>query len=434
MDRKTIFISHANPEDNYFSAWLAAKLKVLGYNVWLDLDDINLGDYFVSKIDPVIQKESILFIMIVTESYTQKYKDQFSGISKEVNSALTLEKSNLLNHNFIIPVRATNIPFDHFPYDIRRWKAVDFSEDWQGGLIELVKELEKLKVPKNEALNDPLALWFSAIKAEKTVIHSPETYYSNWFPLTLPEKIYIHKPTLFSKEKIYDLPYPLITEANHIITFCSKITTKRFIELDDSWSYETTDFVNNFDLKIHENFLLIDPSKKFVRLLNKSFQDHLRKSGLTFWKKKNRKVYYFRHDLTSSSINLKRFGKPKGRRSLVGKVTESIRRKKTTVNWAFSLSPQAHLEPTPHFRMIYSLAMTNKKYWRFDKEAQHKLRRSIPSGWFNRRWFETLLAAMLEISPDHESKFVLIEIDDNQFLKVSNIPFMGVSPVGYIEP
>jgi hypothetical protein len=26
-DYKTVFIGHANPEDNYFSAWLASKLS-----------------------------------------------------------------------------------------------------------------------------------------------------------------------------------------------------------------------------------------------------------------------------------------------------------------------------------------------------------------------------------------------------------------------
>ncbi|MGH7707001.1 MAG: TIR domain-containing protein [Vulcanimicrobiaceae bacterium] len=34
---KAIFISHANPEDNAFTLWLAAKLSSLGYEVWADV-------------------------------------------------------------------------------------------------------------------------------------------------------------------------------------------------------------------------------------------------------------------------------------------------------------------------------------------------------------------------------------------------------------
>ena len=38
--KDTIFISHATPTDNIFAAWLATKLELCGYKVWVDLNDL----------------------------------------------------------------------------------------------------------------------------------------------------------------------------------------------------------------------------------------------------------------------------------------------------------------------------------------------------------------------------------------------------------
>jgi hypothetical protein len=35
--RDTILITHANPEDNHFARWLAARLSTAGYRAWVDL-------------------------------------------------------------------------------------------------------------------------------------------------------------------------------------------------------------------------------------------------------------------------------------------------------------------------------------------------------------------------------------------------------------
>jgi len=42
--RVHIFLSHATPEDNEFTRWLAGKLVLAGYSVWYDLDRVKRGD------------------------------------------------------------------------------------------------------------------------------------------------------------------------------------------------------------------------------------------------------------------------------------------------------------------------------------------------------------------------------------------------------
>ena len=39
MFKKTIFISNANPENNYFAAWLSGKLRLFGYKVCVAVKD-----------------------------------------------------------------------------------------------------------------------------------------------------------------------------------------------------------------------------------------------------------------------------------------------------------------------------------------------------------------------------------------------------------
>ena len=57
--KDTIFISHATPDDNEFAAWLATKLELCGYKVWIDLKSLDPSDDFWLKIDNAIRNESV---------------------------------------------------------------------------------------------------------------------------------------------------------------------------------------------------------------------------------------------------------------------------------------------------------------------------------------------------------------------------------------
>jgi hypothetical protein len=130
MKKKLIFISHSTHQDDYPAAWLAAKLKQLGYDVWIDLEDLSAGDSFNTVIKPIIQGDSKIFIAVTTKSYSEKSNNQNSGVSRELNCAATIN-TNELGHNFIIPVRFDEIDFNMFPYHYLGWDTIDFSNNWQ---------------------------------------------------------------------------------------------------------------------------------------------------------------------------------------------------------------------------------------------------------------------------------------------------------------
>ncbi|MBN2571608.1 MAG: toll/interleukin-1 receptor domain-containing protein [Ignavibacteriales bacterium] len=436
MQRDIIFISHANPEDDYYAAWLASKLKILGYKVWLDLDDLSAGDSFNTVIKPVIKNQAEIFIALTTKNYTKKTDDQNSGVSRELNCAATINTSEL-GHNFIIPVRFDNIAYNDFPYHYLGWNGIDFNCNWQQGLIDITNELEKINIKKIKSEDDINNIWFKAIKAQNKPFVKSERYYSNWFGFVLPKNIYVLNPFFIEKETINRIPYPLTLEANHIISFTTKETIEKYIRIKDSRQYATQEFLINEDLLIDTEFTLKEPKKKLIRLLNNSFHLHLRKKGLICWfrgKKSKVKVFYFKNNEQNKQVSLKRYCKPKGRRSLTGQTTEEINGKKQIVNWSFSIIPSADIDPNPHFKISYGIVFCDENYRRFEKTIHHKLRRSVPSDWFNRKWFETLLAAMLKVSNSLESEYIEIEIDENKYLKINNEPFNGISNYGYIEP
>ncbi len=434
-DKTIVFISHATPEDNYFAAWLAAKLKVLGYDAWVDLNDVRAGDSFNTVIQPIIEDQAAKFLAVNTQNYIRKAQDQHSGIAKELNCAESVGKIP----NFLVPLKVDDAPYDKFPIQYRGWNAINFFGNWQSGLIDLEKELNTAGLKRRSKPGDPLNLWFESIRAKNAIRKREEIYYSNCFPFELPERLYIHEPTTASRKEIFELPYPLILYENRILTFAAKESVEPSIELKSSLQVEMPQIIAGADIALDGDFVLSEPRKKLVWLLNKCFQDHLRREKLICWTKqgrrKNANLFYFRREYGEKHrIRLKRYGKIRGNRSLSGTVKETVDKTTQKVNWAFAIFPYADLEPVPHFRISYTVVFTNKDFIRFQKDAQQKLRRSVPSEWYNRKWFEILLAAMLKISPSLDHTKVLVSIDRDKYLEIDNEPLKGFSKVGYIEP
>lgn len=57
-----IFISHALPEDNEFTRWLALRLAREGYPVWCDLTKLLGGEDFWSDIEDAIRNRTTKFL------------------------------------------------------------------------------------------------------------------------------------------------------------------------------------------------------------------------------------------------------------------------------------------------------------------------------------------------------------------------------------
>lgn len=423
--KETLFISHANPEDNYFASWLATKLIGFGYQAWVDVDDFKAGDAFFTTIQPIIKDESIRFIAVNSEGYIRKSKDQNTGVARELNTAITVRDID----KFIIPIRIDDSDYNDFPAHYASWNAVDFNENWQDGLMDLVDQLEKMNIPRTENLDDPTENWLKTIKSENKVIDKEEKCYSNWFPFELPEVIHVHNVGSSDKDALSEFPYPYTLEANRLITFADENTVEPYFSLISSSSLKTDSFLSSDELLIDETFTLIEPKKKLIRLLNGCFKKHLIKQDLNYWRKRD--LNYFPKLEKSVSLK-KRFGKSS--RALSGIKSVTIKRKARKINWHFAISASADIYPFPHYKLYYTLVFTNENDRFLGKKENQNLRRSVPADWYNRKWFEILLASVLKISESEESEYIELEISDDTYLNVSNLPVGGTISKGYIEP
>src|SRR5690554_4139481 len=110
--RSLIFISHAAPEDNVFTLWLSAQLKVLGYQVWSDVTQLLGGEKWWEDIERAVDQFTCKFILVITKTSLSK-----PGVQREVGLALAAEKKYSLT-NFIIPVIIDDSGFGGQPYGL----------------------------------------------------------------------------------------------------------------------------------------------------------------------------------------------------------------------------------------------------------------------------------------------------------------------------
>src|SRR6266481_5994542 len=112
-DRRTIFISHAAPQDNQFALWLSSKLALAGYRVWIDRNRLRGGHDFWDEIELVLRKEAIKQIVVFTANVRK------SGVKKELALGEVM-KAKLGDANFMIGIRNDSSEFHDAPPELLR--------------------------------------------------------------------------------------------------------------------------------------------------------------------------------------------------------------------------------------------------------------------------------------------------------------------------
>ena len=69
--RDIIFLSHANPEDNEFTLWLALRLSSEGYPVWCDLTKLLGGEDFWQNIENELRERTVKLLYVLSRIYHQ---------------------------------------------------------------------------------------------------------------------------------------------------------------------------------------------------------------------------------------------------------------------------------------------------------------------------------------------------------------------------
>lgn len=175
--KSKVFLSHATPEDNDFTRWLAAKLCLAGYEVWCDFDALKGGDVFWDKIETTIRYESARFIAIVSPASYRK-----DGVKKEWALAATVEKQV---PGFIIPVRIGHFDFAELPIVLHQKNLIDFDAGWHVGLSQLLDTLVTSSIPMRDVSTaaDALGILRQGEDLKVDLVNNNEMLESTWLEL-----------------------------------------------------------------------------------------------------------------------------------------------------------------------------------------------------------------------------------------------------------
>ena len=160
-DRRTVFISHANPQDNDVARWLGARLAAEGYEVWSDITKLIGGETFWDTIESTIREKSACVIVLLSKDGHEK-----PGVLDEVNIAVATERKLGID-NFVIPVRIDDLPFGEIRANIARKNILDASSNLFEAFKVLVSTLEEMGVPRDTSDTiEHLRRWRAASEVE----------------------------------------------------------------------------------------------------------------------------------------------------------------------------------------------------------------------------------------------------------------------------
>jgi len=414
-----IFVGHATPEDNYFSAWLSAKLRLLGYDVWCDLSELLGGEDFWKNIEAVIRQESIKFLFVLSESSIAK-----KGVLQELALADRIKD----RADFIIPLRISDIPGDALPTEIIRINYINFHNNWASGLRQLLDKLQKDGVPsvnQNPDTQQIIGFWNEKLSSEQNlIVQKDEVYRSNWFEVSMPTELFLYNPKKSVLSTTVPIPFPFIEEENYVLTFACKDCFSKYLEIKDYRVINLEELLKERIFPISEYSInIIDGNRKVVQLINQALSQHLVNKGLLIYPLSASNAYYFPLNFKPIKVDIKRYG----RRSiqLAGKYNEN--------NWHFGIEGNAFLYPIKGISISSHVVFT-KNGDLIPQIQQHKSRRSIGKDWYNKKWRDLLLGALLAVSSDNSSKFVNLPICDHSTIQLQVEPISFTSPFGYLEP
>lgn len=407
-EKRLLFISHANPEDNAVAAWFATQLTLLGYEVWCDLKNARGGESaFWWKVQKKIENEAAKFIYIL--SNTSRDFQNKRGIYKELQAA-----DNTGQDNFVVPLKVEKLS-GSVPIIIGPDIYIN-SENWMEGLRELNERLEHDGVPRSSEPDiEKITSWWPSVSARNSLVKNQECQIvSNIFPFkALPEKIHFLKVLSESNpltgytrlKKALPLHPAHSSHSDYAISFgCAHdfLELTHGLEIEDSIVLQTQDFLQygyaplNIESHTARNIV--------TYLLATAFEKYLEDRGLR--SKSNgrspRKIWYPPNGLISNNNHsISELGARKSPVWFVGEVSHN--RKKYI--WHFGIRPAVDLHI--HQGILFNPKVILSKPYRGDrgeapipvdeKKAVKKL------GWQNRKWRRKILGMAACLADDQTS-------------------------------
>ena len=435
--RRLIFLSHATPEDNAFAGWLASQLAIHGYEVWCDLTKLLGGEKFWNDIDEAIDRYAFRVLFASTLHSNQK-----PGTLRELKLALDAQGKHDIR-DFLVPLKVDQFPFGATDARIRDLNFVRFDESWEVGLKQLLSLLEREQAPKSPQASAQSVMEWRQRSLDNRRKHfiRDDTYFSNWFALTLPERIYFHRiagPAARLKDAAKDLPYPCRLHGEHLITFATPLSVNEAlgptIAVASSLDAKTQDFITGGDSRLtlaafDSNNIVTDLVQKAwnATLEGRGFCKHELGSGYNAWFFPNGKLEKNRAHFVAK-------GGRRAFRQLVGNKS-----KKTPDGgrapdgfWHYAISGSPHIQNCSRIALHHHVIFTDdgKTPWP-NADRMLKARRSVCKQWWNAEWRDRLFAICAALGDD--SNELHLAVGGDEAIRISITPMSFTSPWSYYE-
>ena len=386
--RTTVFVTHAATEDNEFALWISSKLAMAGYRVWVDRRRLRGGDDFWDEIDRVLRNNTIKQVVVFTRFVAKP------GVKKELAIG-DIVKRRLGDPKFVIPIRADDVAFGDAPPEFIRTDILNAYPNWHDCLKELFEALEQGGVPKEPQPDAEVLRTIIEAREDgrRFVIDRPEVTLTNWFSLTLPQRIryYQFNGTQDQmKAWLADCRHPHVSMGRLAGSFLDPAAFAVASSFDQNtpiaYDVPLADFTSGIDLGPYTE--RSPASNDVANLLRQHFAAVARTRGLLPVEFASKEIGWFFPD---GLIPDKRviFIRPGGRR-----IDRVMTGKFKSLRWHVCLTAKPRILPIPVYRIHANVVLTRDGITPLPGDKTHQRRRRLTRSWWNDVWRDRLLAAV----------------------------------------
>lgn len=430
-ERKLVFISHANPEDNVFTNWLAARLTSLGYLVWSDVTKLFGAELFWDDIEDAIKNHSMKVIVVLSEIAQQK-----GGVLDEISVAVGIERTEQIER-FVVPIKIDDLSFNDIKPNLIRKNIIDFNNKWAEGFNSLIKVLERDNVPKcNAQSNLEISMWIEQmLSSSQKLVPNIQPLLSNWVKFKkLPKTLNFYRVPIEAKlirDQFIDSPFSVYPFKDMAVTFATANDIKKYLPFgyEASLIYSPTlESVISSQPFSTEKIEWNEISNMFYFLIRTSWDKEMKSRGLLPYEMSNGKLAWFfaKQDGDIPYTNFVDIDNRNRKKKLIGYSD------KYKVFWHFAIQvvpiigKEFKLTLKPH--VVFTL---DGKSPLDDHKKMHRLRRSFCRSWWNDRWRGLILAYLAALSIDEQ--VIPLDAGSEQTMGLESQPIIYESPVSLEE-
>lgn len=422
-DRRILFISHANPEDNAMTLWLATRLASAGYEVWSDLTKLIGGELFWQDIETAIRVHAAKFISLISNASAAK-----PGFLDELSIATSIERADGLG-DFVIPCRIDDFNFTNLPAQLHRKNAIDLSDGWHAGLSRLLEKMEKDGVPRQlEAATDMLSAWSKHfLKVDANLAVADEVVASNWLPiLEWPASVRMSSRNTDESVVREAFPWPVAPIAkSEIASFAAafELYSGSVVAVKPVLEVVTDAFLNGVDRE-RRGLTWSEARNTMADLARQAWERYCKTKGLLAAELSNGRLCWYaplgRSGLASVSyIDL---DGTRRKKKLIGHSA------KHQVYWHCAVEAFSSIGNSSHLTLVLHVIFTEDGQTPLDSPARaHRLRRSFCKSWWQWQWRELMLAFLAHVAGTDD--VIGMPVSQDRQIRIGARPLKFVAPV-----